>query len=127
MASDDRIAARIALGRAGEELAAAHLSSLQLAIIARNVRTRHGEIDLIARDDDTLIFVEVKTRTLPDAEFARPSARQRTRLRRSALAWLAQRPRAGAPFARELRFDLVAVLIGAEHGSPIIEHLPGAL
>ncbi len=50
------------LGRLGEELAAAHLRRLGFATLARNVRTRHGEIDLIVFDGRTLAFVEVKTR-----------------------------------------------------------------
>ena len=53
---------RRALGRLGERLAAAHLQRLGFAILARNVRTRHGEIDLIAFDGEALVFVEVKTR-----------------------------------------------------------------
>ncbi len=87
------------LGRLGEDLAAAHLERLGLAMLARNVRTRHGEIDLIAFDGGTLVFVEVKTRAR-SARGARPRmscmlrsrgsrVRQRSRLRRLAAAWLA--------------------------------------
>ena len=47
---------RHALGRLGEQLAATHLERLGFAILARNARTRYGEIDLIAFDGHTLVF-----------------------------------------------------------------------
>jgi putative endonuclease len=52
-----------AIGADAEEIAARFLASRGLAIIARNFRTRFGEIDLIARDGHTLVFVEVRMRT----------------------------------------------------------------
>lgn len=53
---------QIALGRAGEDLAVARLEAEGMVVIARNVRCRHGEIDIIARDGSAVVFVEVKTR-----------------------------------------------------------------
>src|SRR4051794_41762291 len=50
------------LGRAGEDLALAHLERLGYELVARNHRTRWGEIDLVAHDGTALVFVEVKTR-----------------------------------------------------------------
>ncbi len=50
------------LGRIGEEAAVAHLVALGYQILARNVRFRAGEIDLVADDGDILVFIEVKTR-----------------------------------------------------------------
>ena len=50
------------LGRRGEQLAAEHLERLGFAIVARNHRTRFGEIDVIAHDGHTLVICEVKTR-----------------------------------------------------------------
>jgi putative endonuclease len=136
--------ARVRLGRRGEELAAAHLRRRGFDIIARNHRTRYGEIDLIAFDGVTLVFAEVKTRGVrpPARPSARPGApaaslqsfqstlgwpatRQRRRLRLLALAWLRDRPR-GRPFAREIRFDMVRVLI-ADGGRLLeLEHIAGA-
>ncbi len=55
-------AARQGLGRTGERLAAEELVRRGYAIVERNFRCRHGEIDLIAEDAQDLIFVEVKTR-----------------------------------------------------------------
>jgi len=50
------------LGKLGESLAAKYLQKRGYSIIERNFRIRYGEIDIIARDGDTLVFVEVKTR-----------------------------------------------------------------
>jgi len=53
---------RLALGRLGEELASRRLRSLGYEILERNYRCPLGEIDLVARDGDVLVFVEIKTR-----------------------------------------------------------------
>jgi putative endonuclease len=58
---------RQAFGKTGEDLAAAALERLGYAILERRYRTRYGEIDIVARDGDTLVFVEVKARA--SAEF----------------------------------------------------------
>jgi putative endonuclease len=50
------------LGQWGENVAALHLESAGYALIERNWRCRGGEIDLVARDGETVVFVEVKTR-----------------------------------------------------------------
>src|SRR5437879_3818340 len=87
------------LGLLGEELAAAHLERLGFSVIARNVRSRHGEIDLIAFDGRTLVFAEVKPRRVRRGDravaahydpLASLRSRQRARLRRLAVAWLSQ-------------------------------------
>lgn len=54
---------RRALGRLGEDIAAAHFQRLGFAIVERNIRTRHGEIDLIAFDGTTLVFTNQRLRT----------------------------------------------------------------
>jgi putative endonuclease len=53
----------VALGISGEKLAADALTQRGYAVVATRYRTRVGEIDIVARDGDTLVFVEVKTRT----------------------------------------------------------------
>jgi len=58
--------ATVALGISGENLACDALARRGYAIIARRYRTRVGEIDIVAKDGDTLVFVEVKTRTSED-------------------------------------------------------------
>jgi putative endonuclease len=50
-------------GRSGEALAEEHLSRKGMVVLARNYRCRAGEIDLVLRDGDTVVFVEVKERT----------------------------------------------------------------
>ncbi len=123
---------RAALGRLGEELAAAHFERLGLRVLARNVRTRYGEIDLIACGGGVLVFAEVKTRTSRTGAVAgdrRPLAglgpRQRRRLRRLAAAWLCQseRPRPGA---RTIRFDAVGVSVDGRGRLLRLEHIEAA-
>ena len=58
--------ARQRLGSAGEALASAELERLGYAVIERNYRSRFGEIDIVAWDGDTVVFVEVKTKTSGD-------------------------------------------------------------
>lgn len=125
---------RRTLGRLGEDLAAAHLNRLGFATLARNVRTRTGEIDLIVFDGRTLVFAEVKTRRVrsgergirPDQEplpWLRP--RQRARLRRLAVAWLSDE-RHERPRARSVRFDAVGVILDSRGRLLRLDHLEGA-
>jgi putative endonuclease len=117
------------LGQLGEGLAAAHLERLGNAIVARNVRTRYGEIDLIAFDGDTLAMVEVKTRRV--GVRARPEQqplawlrhRQRARLRRLAAAWLAD---VEHPSARAIRFDAIGVVVDGDGRLLRLDHIEGA-
>jgi putative endonuclease len=83
--------ARAESGRRAEALAAAHLERHGLSIVARNVRRRFGELDLIARDGDTLVFVEVRLRRRDDYGGAAASitAAKRARLVKSAALYLA--------------------------------------
>jgi putative endonuclease len=124
---------RRALGQLGERLAAAHLERLGFAILARNARTRHGEIDLIAFDGHTIVFAEVKTRCshrrwrpTPDEQplaWLRP--RQRTRLRRLAAAWLYREAR-NRPSAHTIRFDAIGVIVDESNRLISLDHIEGA-
>jgi putative endonuclease len=125
---------RRALGRLGEELAATHLQKLGFSIVARNVRARQGEIDLVAADAHTLLFVEIKCRRArarhppPDATLeALASLRfgQRTRIRRLAAAWLRDPCRPRLP-ARAIRFDAIGVLVDGGGALVHLEHVEGA-
>ncbi len=60
-----RPSARQSLGRLGEDLAARYLVEHGFTILARNLRTPYGEIDLLVRQDTLTVFVEVKTRRTP--------------------------------------------------------------
>lgn len=123
------------LGRAGEALAAEHLRRCGFAIVARNQRTRHGEIDVIAFDGHTLVFAEVKTRRVSansrrsrrdaDPLLSALSPHQRLRLRRLSAAWLAREGRS-MPFAQTIRFDAIGVAIDGTGKLQALEHIPGA-
>jgi putative endonuclease len=124
------------LGRRGEQLAAEHLERLGFRILDRNVRTRHGEIDLIAFDGRTLVFAEVKTRrrrragtAVAEDPLAALRGRQRARLRRLAVAWLSSR-RSGdggsPPFAHTIRFDAIGVVLDEAGALLRLDHLEGA-
>ncbi|CAG0997796.1 hypothetical protein BURK1_02649 [Burkholderiales bacterium] len=91
-------------GKAAEDLAADHLRRHGLAIVERNVRSRHGEIDLVARDGTTVVFVEVRLRRPGRHGDAADSitAAKRSRLIAAAGEYLARLPRTPA-----CRFDVV--------------------
>ena len=76
-----------------------------MAILARRHRTPHGEIDLIARDGEALVFVEVKGRPSRALAAGAIGARQRRRLGEAALHYAAETGQAACP----LRFDVVTV------------------
>jgi putative endonuclease len=115
------------LGRLGEDLALAHLERLGYALVARNHRTRHGEIDLIVSDDATLVFVEVKTRRANSAGRGPWEAlheRKRKQVRRTAAAFLLEA--AERPYSANLRFDAIGVLIDAKGQLVRLDHLEAA-
>lgn len=95
---------RHSFGRDGEDAAEAFLSRLGFDILARNVRTSAGEIDLVALDGEVVVFVEVKARRRGGTLEAVDVRKQR-RLSRLAIAFLA---RAGW-LACAARFDVVGV------------------
>jgi putative endonuclease len=113
------------LGTAGESHAVAHLERRGLAIVARNVRTRFGELDIIATDRRAVVFCEVKTRRAGSSGHPLDGLRrdQRQRIRSMALAWLA----AAEPEHRraDLRFDAIAVLLDRRNELVSLEHLEG--
>lgn len=108
-------------GRLGERAAKRHLRGLGLKFLTANFRSERGEIDLIFRDADCLVFVEVKTRSSED--WTRPAAavdaRKRRLLSQTALDYLRRLkdPRA------KIRFDIVEVLL-ADGEVREVRHLP---
>jgi len=98
---------RIQTGKRGEDLAAAHLQKLGYQIVAKNYRCIFGEVDIIAQDLDTLVFVEVKSRK--SAMFGEPQEavgpEKQKKLSRVALHYL-QKNRFDSCCAR---FDVIAV------------------
>lgn len=108
---------KIETGQKAENLAAAFLQAKGLTIIEKNFRAKVGEIDLVAKDMDEIVFVEVRARASRDFGGAAASVggAKRRRLIRAANVWLQARKWDGA-----CRFDVVAVDGGR------LEHLPAA-
>jgi putative endonuclease len=115
---------RKVLGSEGETAAAGWLEARGYQILARNVRTRAGEIDLVADQDGLVVFVEVKSRT--SARFGHPGeavvARKQRRLTRLAAAFL----QAHNLLRRSVRFDVIAVHCDPTGRVREIEHVPDA-
>lgn len=111
------------LGRRGEDLAASHFRGMGWEVLERNYRTRLGEIDLVCRDHDTIVFVEVKTRT--SADIARPdqsvTQRKQAKLRRLVEEYLVKHNLESS----DVRFDVLGVTLGGRR--PEYEHIAGAL
>jgi putative endonuclease len=108
------------LGRRGENAAARYLRRLGYVIVARGARDNIGEIDLVAVDGRTVVFVEVKTRTSHDAGHpadAVDEAKQ-ARLTRLALSYLKRHDLLEC----RSRFDIVAVTWPEKGRRPVIEH-----
>src|SRR5206468_8338895 len=119
-----RMNQRQGVGRRGEELAARHLQRLGLQVLERNVRLPDGEIDLVAREGEELVFVEVKTR-IGDAETAPDvavTAAKLARLERLAEEYVA---RAGVP-DQDWRGDVGAGVLGRHGQVVLLDHLTGA-
>jgi putative endonuclease len=110
---------RQALGRDGEDLACDELRRLGYAILARRYRTRVGELDIVARDGETLVFVEVKARR--SDEFGTPGEAVTWRKRRKLQAMATDFLSRGRLFAVPCRFDVVAITIGEPGERPRIE------
>ena len=110
-------------GAAAEAAAAEFLEAAGLRVIDRNVRFAHGEIDLVCRDGEVLVFVEVKSRRARwgDGPASAVSALKQWRLTRLAHHYLKWR-RLGEP---RCRFDVVAVTVD-DDGTSTVRHLRGA-
>ena len=113
-------------GALGESLALGYLVGKGYELVERNYRTRFGEIDLILRGEDVLVFVEVKARR--GRGFGDPleavTPRKQARVRRMAEAYMAgQRPEFVEGF-EEIRFDAVGVIVGV--GTNEVRHVEDA-
>ncbi|HUG36005.1 MAG TPA: YraN family protein [Candidatus Limnocylindrales bacterium] len=116
---------RRATGVRGEEEAARFLARCGYSILDKNVRTRAGEIDLVAKEGKTLVFVEVKTRKeiiSDDPPQAAVNTRKQNRLGKLALGYLKLKRLREQP----CRFDVVAVIVNDEGGVKAIRHIPNA-
>jgi putative endonuclease len=109
-------------GGPGEDLACRHLEQQGLKVLERNYLCRLGEIDVIARDRDTVVFIEVKERgdTTRGAAVEAVNGPKRRRVIRAARLWAA----AHGQSESFVRFDVVA--IDWQDGEPVIRHDKGA-
>ena len=116
------------LGRTAEDLVAERLAASGWTLLARNARSRHGELDIVALDGRALVFVEVKAGRAGSAFGpVRPvlavDRRKQQQVRRLATAWM--RERRDLPFYAEIRFDAVGVSFDRD-GRATVEHIEGA-
>jgi putative endonuclease len=114
------------LGRIGEDLALAHLQRLGFDLVARNHRTRHGELDLVVYDGTTLVFVEVKTRRATSSgrePWESLHVRKQRKVRRMAIEFLLE---PGRPYTADMRFDAVGVVIDGQGMLVRLDHLEAA-
>lgn len=113
---------RRAVGERGEKLARRFLERRGCRVIETNHRSRLGEVDIICREGDAIVFVEVKTRT--STRFGRPAEAvtpaKQARLHRLAQEYLI----AHGLEDSDIRFDVLAVELGPE--GETVEHIPGA-
>lgn len=112
------------LGARGESIAANYLEALGIRVLERNYRSKAGEIDIVALDGETLVFVEVKTRRQGGRFGA--AAEQVTRVKRqriaeAALAYIIHHGLEGA----RCRFDVVAIDVPRQ-GAPRVLLVKGA-
>jgi len=120
-----QLAEHLESGIWGEELAEKHLRDKGMKILGRRLRIgKRDELDLLARNGDTLVFIEVKTRA--SEAFGRPSAAvnkdKRFRISRAAMRYMKRLKKKPLYF----RFDIVEVVGNPNRGDPIIRHLPNA-
>jgi len=118
-------AGHLRTGRWGEREAERFLRGLRYRILGRRVKVgARDELDLVARDGDTLVFVEVKTRARED--FGRPitavDRRKRRTLSRAAVRYLKSLKRP----PRYFRFDVVEVVGARGQPAPRVRHIPDA-
>ncbi len=109
------------IGSKGEDIAADYLKKKGYSILYRNYKTPYGEADIIIKDNDTVVFVEVKTRS--NASFGQPfeavNFKKQEKLKRIALFYLKNINR-----QIKIRFDVIS--INSEDGKNKIEHIKEA-
>jgi len=113
---------RQAIGRHGEDVAARHLTALGWAVLDRNWRGARGELDIVARDGDEIIAIEVKTRTTTTCGHPALAVgpAKLARIGRLLGQWLTEH----ATHARSVRVDVICVLL-PRTGAAVVEHLRG--
>ncbi len=110
--------------RCGERIADAFCALRGYEVIDRNVREGRGEIDLVALDRETVVFVEVKFRTGRDhaAPLLAVNWKKREDVARTAALYLSRRGLIGRP----VRFDVIGITWGTDGSELRVEHVPNA-
>jgi putative endonuclease len=116
-------------GALGERIAADHLERRGYRIVARNFRTRHGELDLVAADERALVFCEVKTRVAggrsgPAGALEAIGPNKRKQVRALATHWLAETD--DRPHRPNVRFDAIGITLTPGGDLLALEHLEAA-
>jgi putative endonuclease len=122
---------RTKLGKRGEAAALQYFERNGFHVVARNQHMRIGELDLVVWNGGIIVFAEVKTRradlSLPGScwtqGFGLPCQKQRRRQRRAAREWLADTHE--RPWANELRFDVIRLLVNRQDKIVQLDHLEG--
>lgn len=115
------------IGRLGEKYAQKYLSKKGMKFLMRNFRCKKGEIDLVFREGDILVFVEVKTRTRQEGKelFARPASavnfEKRRHIRESARSYLRMLHISQVQW----RSDIVEVILDSRERLLLVNHIPG--
>jgi len=113
---------RRALGQQGEEIAALYLQQQGYKILARNYRSRYGELDIICHKNGIIVFVEVKTRS--SQRFGSPeeaiTSTKIQHIKKVALIYLAEKKMA----YQEIRFDVITILM--QDNKPRLNHIEAA-
>jgi putative endonuclease len=122
---------RRALGALGEDIAVKHLERAGYEIVARNYRTRYGELDIVAGIDRWFVFCEVKTRVAGGRggydPFDSIGAVKQGRIRKMAAQWLAEgRDGPAGPRRDLLRFDAIGISVRPDGSLLALNHLEDA-
>jgi putative endonuclease len=121
--------ARRRTGQIAEDLVAARLAAVGWEIVERNARTRYGELDVVALDERTLVFIEVKaaragTQFGPERPILAIDRRKQRQVRRLAAAWMQERR--DLPPYDEIRFDAVGVTLDRSDRAIDVDYVRGA-
>jgi putative endonuclease len=113
---------RKSLGKQGEEIAASYLKGLKYRVVEKNYRCRCGEIDIVALDGNTLVFIEVKTRRTASygpPQLAVTPFKQR-QISKAALTYLAKNRQT----EMNARFDVISIILRNERS--VLDHIKDA-
>lgn len=115
---------RLLFGQESEQLAVKFLKQRGYIILARRFRTKLGEIDIVARDEDAIVFIEVRSRNSDEfgAPYESVDRRKQRHIINAAFIYLAKHKLEDA----QMRFDIISVLAYRDMGAVKIGHIKNA-